>query len=296
MRGAALILPGRSDQNVPLKGLVLWGIVGAFLVFPSLLRLDPYRVHLDAILVSPTYAHPLGTDENGRDVLTRLLCASRGTLGIGCAGAAIAVALGAGGGVLAGYLGGAPDTLLMRLVDISLAFPSLFVILLASAVFPPGMIPLIALIGLTGWMPVARMVRGSVRELIAGSSIEAARALGATGRWIIRRHLVPQVRGVLFVMALVQLNRAILAEATISFLGFGIQPPAPTWGNMLIGAQGYVYTAPWVAIAPGLAITVTLLAIQWLGVGRVIEPSVQCRQARQGEPRSRTGKATPPRV
>jgi peptide/nickel transport system permease protein len=245
------------------------------LVLPSLLPLDAYRVDLDAILVPPSFAHPLGTDENGRDVLARLLLAARGTLGIGLAGAAIALIFGAGVGGLAGYLGGAADAVLMRLVDLGLSFPSLFVILLVSAVFPSGAIPLIVLIGLTGWMPVARLVRGSVRELVAGPAVEAARALGANGGRLIVRHLLPHIRGVLCVMGLVQLNRAILAEATISFLGFGIQPPVPTWGNMLIGAQNYVFTAAWLAVAPGLAISATLLAIHALGIGRAVAPLAQ---------------------
>jgi peptide/nickel transport system permease protein len=269
------VLPWREGQFLSLKGPVLLAVFGVLLILPSLLPLDPYRVDLDAILVSPSFAHPLGTDENGRDVLARLLLAARGTLGIGFVGAAIAVIFGAGVGCLAGYLGGAPDALLMRLVDFALAFPSLFVILLISAVFPPGAIPLVALIGLTGWMPVARLVRGSVRELMTGPAVEAARALGATGRRVIWSHLLPHVRGVLGVMGLVQLHRAILAEATISFLGFGIQPPVPTWGNMLIGAQSYVHTAMWLAIAPGLAISSTLLAIHALGIGRKVPPSAR---------------------
>jgi peptide/nickel transport system permease protein len=250
-------------------------------------------VDLNAILVPPSPAHLLGTDENGRDVLARLLLGARGTLGIGFAGAAVGVIIGAGVGALAGYLGGAPDALLMRLVDFALAFPSLLVILLVSAISPPGAIPLIVLIGLTGWMSVARLVRGNVRELMGGPSVEAARALGAGGGRIVWRHLLPHVRGFLFVVGLVQLNRAILAEATISFLGFGIQPPVPTWGNMLIGAQNYVYTAMWLAIAPGLAISSTLLGIYALGIGGVVAPLAQGRYGRQRESRFRIGEVTP---
>jgi len=287
----------RRGRCFSLKGLVLLALLGVLLVLPSLLPLDPYRVDLDAILVPPSFAHPLGTDENGRDVLARLLFAARVTLGIGLAGTAIALIFGAGVGGLAGYLGGASDAVLMRLVDLGLSFPSLFVILMVSAVFPPGAIPLIVLIGVTGWMPVARLVRGSVRELMAGPAVEAARALGATGRRVIWNHLLPCVRGLLGVMGLVQLNRAILAEATISFLGFGIQPPVPTWGNMLIGAQNYVFTAAWLALAPGLAITATLLAIFTMGMGgpagRLVRGS-QLQNLLPGEGTGRTVRGSAP--
>ncbi len=156
----------------------------------------------------------------------------------------------------------------MRVVDFALAFPSLFVILLFAAVLSPGPVQLILLIVCTGWMTTARLVRARVKAMLAAPYVDAARALGAQHCEVILRHLAPNLAGVLFVARLTQLSRSILAEATISFLGFGIQPPVPTWGNLLIGAQNYVYTAPWLALAPGLAITGSLLAISTLGIGR----------------------------
>ncbi|MGI8403632.1 MAG: ABC transporter permease [Thermomicrobiales bacterium] len=248
-----------SRRNLLLGGSIVFFVV--MLALPALLSLDPNRIDLDAVLVAPSRAHPLGTDENGRDELTRLLVGARETLGIGFGGAAIAVALGAGLGVLAGFRGRATDTLLMRAVDFMMAIPTLFVILLFTSIVRAGPVQLILLIGLTGWMPVARLVRGNVRGLVQAPYIEAARTCGASDWRLMARHLLPNTTNVIFVSALIQLSRAILTEATVSFLGLGIQPPAPTWGNMLIGAQDYLFASPWLAIAPGLAITGTLLVI-----------------------------------
>jgi peptide/nickel transport system permease protein len=192
---------------------------------------------------------------------------ARATLGIGLGGAALSVAIGAVLGALAGYLGGAFDALVMRGVDFALAFPSLFAILLITAFFSAGPLQLIVLIGVTGWIAVARLVRGSVRDLKQAPYVGAAR--------VIWRHLLPNTAGMLFVAVLVQLNRAILTEATISFLGMGIQPAEPTWGNLLIDAQNYLYSAPWLAIEPGLAITLTLLAVYHLGMRRAVVPSAR---------------------
>jgi peptide/nickel transport system permease protein len=170
-------------------------------------------------------------------------------------------------GALAGYRGGVTDAVLMRLVDFGLAFPSLFAILLVASIVPPGPVPLILVIGATSWMAAARLVRASVRQLTGAAYTEAARSLGAGARRVIWRHHLPNLAGILVVIGLVQLSRSILAEATISFLGFGVQPPAPTWGNLLMGAQTAVFTAPWLAVAPGLAITLTLIALASLGIG-----------------------------
>lgn len=248
-----------SRRNLVLGGAL--ALVMAVVILPAVLEIDPNRIDLDAILVAPSWAHLLGTDENGRDELARLLVGARATLGIGFAGAVIAVALGAGLGVLAGFRGGATDVLLMRAVDFMMAIPTLFVILLFTSIVRAGPGQLIVLIGLTGWMPVARIVRGNVRGLVRTPFIEAARTSGASEWRVMMRHALPNTMDVIFVSALIQLSRAILTEATVSFLGLGIQPPAPTWGNMLMGAQDYLFASPWLAIAPGVAITGTLLLI-----------------------------------
>ena len=243
------------------------------LFLPSVLPLDPYAIDLNRVLQPPGPHHWAGTDENGRDVLARLLVGGRGTLGIAGAATVLALLLGTVIGGVAGYRGGILDAVLMRGVDLALAFPSLFAILLVAAVLPPGPLLLIGLIGATGWMPTARLVRARVQGLLGAGYVEAARALGTPAICIITRHLVPNVRDLVIVSGLVQLSRAILAEATISFLGFGVQPPTPTWGNLLIGAQNYVYTAPWLALAPGVTITGALLAVSLLGVNPGASPA-----------------------
>lgn len=165
----------------------------------------------------------------------------------------------------------------MRFVDFSLAFPSLFAILIFSAIFEAGPVQLIAIIGLTGWMTVARLIRGEVRGILNQPFVEAAHTLGAGNMRVVFRHILPNTGGILFVAALAQFSRSIIAEATVSFLGFGVQPPTPTWGNLLIGAQDYVYIAPWLAIAPGIAISLTLLAVYSLGMGASISPRAGLR-------------------
>jgi peptide/nickel transport system permease protein len=235
------------------------------LLAPLLLGDRAFRVDLNAMLEPPSAAYPLGTDENGRDVLARLLWGARATIGIGVGGAALAVVIGVALGAAAGYWGGWIDGIAMRVVDFALAFPSLFVILLFSAIFSTGVPQLIVLIGLTGWMTVARLTRGVVRGLATSPFVEAAHAVGASDVRIAARHLLPNATSVLVVASLSQLNRAILTEATISFLGMGVKPPEPTWGNLLIGAQDYLWSAPWLAVVPGVAITATLLAIFTLG-------------------------------
>jgi peptide/nickel transport system permease protein len=269
------------SRRALLTGAAVLGLIA----LPRLGWLDPYAVDLDALLRPPALAHPLGTDQAGRDVLARLLVGAAGTLGVGLLGASLAVTIGILLGSLAGLAGGRVDTVVMRAVDGMLAFPTLFVILIAAAVFPPGAGPLVVMLGCTGWMEVARLTRARVLEGLSAPFVEAACAIGATPARIAARHLVPYFASVLAVAWLVQFSRAILAEATVSFLGFGIAPPTPTWGNLLVGAQHYVYTAPWLAIAPGVAITATLLWLHSLGGGLAPRGSARGRARR---PRSRS--------
>lgn len=247
------------SYSLPIAWLLIVAIGAA--AAPWLVGDRAFRVDLDAILSPPSVAHPLGTDENGRDLFGRLLWGARSTIGIGMTGALLAVLIGSLVGGLAGYRGGYVDAALMRLVDFALAFPSLFAILLFSALFQTGLWQLVVLLGVTGWMTVARLVRGEVRALNERPYVEAARSLGASGARILLRHLLPNLRQLLVVATLSQISRAVVAEATISFLGMGIQPPEPTWGNLLIGAQDYLWAAPWLALAPGVALTTTLLAL-----------------------------------
>jgi len=265
--------------------LVAWMVACllGLLLLPGVLPLAPYAIDLNALLQPPGLHHWLGTDENGRDVLARLLVGGRGTLGVALCATALALLIGTTIGGIAGYRGGMLDALLMRGVDLALAFPSLFAILLVAAILPPGPLLLTGLIGATGWMATARLVRARIQSLLETGYVEAARALGTPGPRIVGRHMVPNLVDVLFVSGLVQLSRAILAEATISFLGFGIQPPVPTWGNLLIGAQHYVFTAPWLTLAPGFALIGTLLGISGLGLSPVASPQGSVAFGSSGE-------------
>lgn len=240
-------------------------VVGALLlvlvIVPWVVDLRPNTIDLSAVLLPPSSQHLLGTDENGRDVLHRILAGAQLTLGIGLASSVLAVLTGSLLGAIAGYFGGATDDIIMRTTDLALALPTLFVILVASTLIQPGVPQLILLIGLTGWMPVARITRGSAREITTRQFVLAAESYGANNMRVLMGHILPNLRNIIAVSATIQLSRAIMTEATISFLGVGIQPPHATWGSMLSGAQSYLLIAPWLALAPGIALSLVLLLI-----------------------------------
>jgi len=241
-----------------------WILVAALVVLvvmPWLIDLKPNYIDLMDVLQPPSRKHLLGTDENGRDVLHRLLAGAQLTLGIGIASALLSMTLGSVLGAIAGSMGGVVDDVVMRITDLAMALPTLFVILVFASILQPGVLQLILLIGLTGWMSEARIIRGTARVLKTREFVLAAESYGATKWGVITRHILPNLRSVILVTLTVQVSRSILTEATISFLGVGIQPPDATWGSMLSGAQSYLLIAPWMAFAPGLALTGTLLLI-----------------------------------
>jgi peptide/nickel transport system permease protein len=214
----------------------------------------------------PSASHPFGTDPLSRDVLARVVSGARVSLAIGILAVGLSITLGAAVGLVAGYLGGAVDAALMRLVDGALAIPRLFLLLLLLAVdwrVPVG--ALILLIGTTGWFATARLVRGEVLRLREESYVRAAEALGARRRRVIFRHLLPNTLGPLLVAATLGVGDVILLEAGLSFLGLGIQPPTPSWGGMILDGKPFMATAPWVGLFPGLAIVVTVLSVNLLG-------------------------------
>ncbi|HLG72933.1 MAG TPA: ABC transporter permease [Chloroflexota bacterium] len=248
-------------------------IAAAFIVLavglgPWALRLDPTSIDLSAINQLPSAYHLLGTDDTGRDLLARLLAGGQVSLGVASAATVLATIWGAIYGAAAGL--GQPwlDALLMRIVDALLAFPNIVAVLIFAAIFPAGIRQLILLLALTGWMQIARLVRGVTRDVANMPFLEAARSAGAVRTRLILRHVLPNISGVIGVAATLELTKAILAEATVSFLGAGIHPPMPSWGNMLTNAQDYVFTAPWLALAPGVAISATVFVVfrmqEWL--------------------------------
>jgi peptide/nickel transport system permease protein len=209
--------------------------------------------------------HLLGTDGFGRDLFTRMMLAGRLSLAIGFAGALLAVAVGSIVGATAAWRGGAVDTIAMAITDAMLSVPRLVLLLLCAALWRPGgMMVVIILVG-TGWMSVARLVRGEVLGVRQRQFVEAANALGAPSIRVLFRHVMPNAIGPAIVAMTLGVGNAILLESGLSFLGLGVQPPQPSWGNMIAGGRDVIVIAPWVAIAPGLALIATVVACTLLG-------------------------------
>lgn len=213
----------------------------------------------------PTY--PLGTDHLGRDLLSRILHGARTSLLVGAGGVAIAGALGITLGLLAGYFGGLVDDAISRLVDIQLSFPPIFLLIAIMAVIGQSLLNVVVVLGLVTWVQYARVVRGSTLSVRKKEFIEGAHALGAGSPRIIVRHVLPNVLAPVVVMATVNVSTLILAEASLSFLGLGVQPPTPAWGTMLAEGREVFRIAWWTAVFPGLAIVITVLGVNLLGTG-----------------------------
>lgn len=235
---------------------------------------DPETSDMTSRLQPPSIQHPMGTDQLGRDMLTRILYGGRISIVVAIMVVTITLLVGIPVGAAAGYFGGAIDGVLMRLTDVALTLPSLLVLILLSAIMREVELPLfernsvmtIALvIGLLSWMTVARLLRAeylTIREL---EFIEAARAMGASNVRIIIRHILPNAISPIIVQSTLMLGFAIMIESGLSFLGFGIQPPTPSWGNLLSNAQQHMTRHPWLAIFPGLMIFVTVISINYIG-------------------------------
>jgi peptide/nickel transport system permease protein len=209
--------------------------------------------------------HVLGTDRFGRDLLTRMMLAGRVSLAVGFAGSVMAGALGAAVGAVAAWSGGWVDRALMALADTLLSIPRLILLLLCVALWQPGAATVVAVLVATGWMGVARLVRAEVMGIRALPYVDAAVALGASSQRVLWRHALPNALGPAIVATTLGVGNAILLESGLSFLGLGIQPPQPSWGNMISGGRDLIVTAPWVALAPGLALIATVIACTLLG-------------------------------
>ena len=245
-------------------------IAALFLVSMGASFITPY--HPDAIdawhvLLPPSTEHWFGTDELGRDVFTRVIFGARVSLKVGFVAVGIAVLIGTVVGLFAGFYGGWIDTLLMRLVDIMLCFPTFFLILAVIAMLEPSIWYIMMIIGLTGWMGVARLVRAEVLSLKSRDFILAARVLGASDLRIIFRHILPNAMSPVLVAATLGVAGAILTESALSFLGIGVQPPTPSWGNILTSGKDYIEFAWWLSLFPGMAILVTVLSYNLVGEG-----------------------------
>ena len=228
---------------------------------------DPASIDTTAILAPPSPAHPFGTDTLGRDIFSRIVYGARISLMIGFIAVGIAVLIGLVFGSIAGYYGGRIDTIIMRFVDVMLCFPIFFLILAVIAVLEPSITTIMVVIGATSWMGVARLVRAEILTLKERDYIAAARVMGGSDLWIITRHLIPNAIGPVLVSATLGIGGAILIESALSFLGIGVQPPTPSWGNILMDGKSTLGVAWWLTIFPGVFILLTVLAYNLLGEG-----------------------------
>ena len=209
----------------------------------------------------------LGTDELGRDLLSRLLYAGRISLSVGFVAMLVTITIGTIVGLVSGYYGGWVDTVLMRLTDALMCFPTIFLLLVLASFVGPSLASITIIIGVTAWMELARILRNQTLALRERDYIHAARSLGADNSRILFRHLMPNSLAPIMVSATLNIANAVLLESYISYLGYGIQPPDASWGNMLNKAQSYFDDAPWVAIFPGLIITLTVVSFNFIGDG-----------------------------
>jgi peptide/nickel transport system permease protein len=228
---------------------------------------DPNAINLSEVLAQPSPDHPFGTDQLGRDVLSRIIWGAGISLKVGFVATGFSLFIGVILGALAGYYGRWVDAVIMRFVDIMLCFPSFFLILAVIAILEPSIWNIMIVIGLTGWMGITRLVRADFISLRERDFVQAARAVGAGDLRIIFRHILPNAMASVLVAATLGVAGAILTESALSFLGIGVQPPTPSWGNILTAGKNNIDIAWWLSLYPGLAILITVLGYNLLGEG-----------------------------
>jgi peptide/nickel transport system permease protein len=255
-------------------GLAVVGTVVVVAVFAPLLAPHDFQdQQLPKVLLPPFWqpradpAYPLGTDHLGRDLLSRVIFGARTSLLVGGGGVLIAGTIGISLGLLAGYFGRAVDDVIMRLVDVQLSFPPIFLVIAIMAVIGQSLLNVVLVLGLVTWVQYARVVRGATLSVKEKDFVEGARAMGAGHARIVLRHILPNILPPVVVIATVNVSTLILAEAALSFLGLGVQPPTPAWGTMLAEGREVFRIAWWTAVFPGLAIVITVLGVNLLGEG-----------------------------
>lgn len=259
----------RRHRLALIGSAILIALVVICVLAPEIFPLKPYAVDLNAYQKPPSVAHWLGTDSSGRDVLSRLIYGGRVSLSVGIVAVALYIVLGMLFGSVSGFWGGWVDSVGMRLADIVMAFPRLIIIITVAALVGPSIYNVMLIIGLLGWPPTARIVRGMFLSLREREFVMASQSLGASPFRIIVRHLIPNVLAPVIVAATFGTAEAILLEAGLSFLGLGVQPPTASWGNMLNAAQdiAVLQSMPWLWLPPGLMIAITVLSLNFVGDG-----------------------------
>lgn len=246
--------------------IVIVAIVAAVLG-PLLYPYDPASQELARRLEAPSFAHPLGLDELGRDILARLLQGARISLLVGIAVVSVSSTVGMFFGSLAGYFGGAVDDVISRVIDVLMAFPGILLAIALVAVLGPSLVNVVLALSIIGWVGYARLVRGQALRAREFEFVQAARASGASAGRIVIRHILPTAIPAVVVQATLGMAGAIIAEAALSFLGLGVQPPTPSWGTMLDAGRAHLFDAPHLTIFPGLAIAMLVLGFNFLGDG-----------------------------
>ena len=257
-----------TKHNLALVGLII--LVPMFLcavLAPLISPHDPVEPDLKNILTGPTWSHPFGTDTLGRDVCSRVIYGSRISLLVGFVSVGIATLIGIMIGAVSGYSGGIIDELIMRFVDLMMCFPTFFLILAVIALLEPSIWNIMIVIGLTNWMGIARLVRAEILSIKGKEYVLAAKAMGFPRRRIIFGHVLPNALSPVYVVATLGIGGAILTESALSFLGIGVQPPTPSWGNILTQAKDNIEVAWWLSLYPGLAIFLTVMGYNLLGEG-----------------------------
>jgi peptide/nickel transport system permease protein len=256
-----------QNKTAVAGSIVVLALFAVSLLAPWLAPYDPNAIDLTQVLMPPSGVHPFGTDPLGRDVFSRMIWGAGISLKVGFVATGIAILIGTVLGALAGYYGRWVDTVIMRFVDIMLCFPTFFLILAVIAILEPSIWNIMIVIGLTGWMGVTRLVRADFIALKERDFVQSARAIGAGDFRIIFFHILPNAMASVLVTATLGVAGAILTESALSFLGIGVQPPTPSWGNILTAGKDNIDIAWWLSFYPGLAILITVLGYNLLGEG-----------------------------
>jgi peptide/nickel transport system permease protein len=255
------------NPSLLIGGVIVAALIIAAIVGPFLVRADPLQINLAKVLAPPNRTHPFGCDALGRDVMARVLWGARLSLGVSVSVVVVTLVIGTIIGGMAALAGGLIDNLLMTIVDIFLAFPGFLLAIAIAAVLGPDLRDLVIALVAMGWTGYARLVRGEILSLREREYVVAARALGARSTRLMLRHLIPGLAGPVTVQATFGVGGIIVAEAALSFLGVGVRPPAPSWGNMLDAGRAFLLVAPHITTAPGVAIGLSVLGFNLLGDG-----------------------------